>query len=57
MITYTISSNFCKKRFSASIPPGYFYCRSLFYFISTENETKKGNTLMELKYLLFKDRL
>ena len=41
MITYTISSNFCKKRFSASIPPGYFYWRFLFYFISTEKWNKK----------------
>ena len=41
MITHTISSNFCKKHFSASIYPGYFYWRFLFYFISTEKWNKK----------------
>ena len=53
MITYPSSSNFSKKSFSASI----FLISSFiedFFFIpfQRKNETKKGNTLMELRYLL-----
>ena len=53
MITYPSSSNFSKKSFSASI----FLISSFiedFFFIpfQRKNETNKGNTLMELRYLL-----
>ena len=53
MITYGISSNFCKKRFSGMLPAlrfSNFLVSSLiedFLFISFQqkNEIKKGNTL------------
>ena len=72
MITYPISSNFCKKRFSGILLalqfsiclwPSFmalqfpiFLASSFigdFLFISFQqkNKIKKGNTLMELKYL------
>ena len=74
MITYPISSNFCKKRFSGillalqfsiflgssfmALQFSIFLASSVigdFLFISFQqkNEIKKGNTLMEFKYLLF----
>ena len=74
MITYPISSNFCKKRFSGillalqfsiflvssfmALQFSIFLVTSfieVFLFISFQqkNEIKKGNTLMEFKYLLF----
>ena len=61
MITYPISSNFCKKHFSGMLSAlqfSIFLISSViedFLFISFQqkNEIKKGNTLMEFKYLLF----
>ena len=61
MITYPISSNFCKKRFSGmllALQFSIFLVSSFiedFFFISFQqkNEIKKGNILMEFKYLLF----
>ena len=61
MITYPISSNFCKKRFSGMLSAlqfSIFLVSSFiedFLFISFQqkNEIKKGNTLMEFKYLTF----
>ena len=61
MITYPISSNFCKKRFSRmllALQFSIFLVSSFiedFLFISFQqkNEIKKGNTLMEFKYLTF----
>ena len=61
MITYPISSNFCKKRFSGMLSAlrfSIFLVSSFiqdFLFISFQqkNEKKKGSTLMEFKYLLF----
>ena len=61
MITYPISSNFCKKRFSGmllALQFSIFLVSSFigdFLFISFQqkNEIKKGNTLMEFKYLTF----
>ena len=60
-ITYRTSSNFSKKRFSGmlwALQFSIFLVSSLiedFLFISFQqkNEIKKGNTLMEFKYLLF----
>ena len=59
MISYPISSNFCKKRFSGmllALQFSIFLVSSFiedFFFISFQqkNEIKKGNILMELKYL------
>ena len=72
MITYPISRNFCRKRFSGillALQFSIFLVSSFmalqfliflvssfigdFLFISFQqkNETKKGNTLMEFKYL------
>ena len=61
MISYPISSNFCKKRFSGmllALQFSIFLVSSFiedFFFISFQqkNEIKKGNILMEFKYLLF----
>ena len=61
MISYPISSNFCKKRFSGmllALQFSIFLVSSFiedFFFISFQqkNEIKKENTLMEFKYLLF----
>ena len=60
MVTYPISSNFCKKRFSGMLSALRFSIFLIsfiedFLFISFQqkNEIKKGNTLMEFKYLLF----
>ena len=61
MITYPISSNFSKKHFSVMLSAlqfSIFLISSViedFSFISFQqkNEIKKGNTLMEFKYLLF----
>ena len=74
MISYPISSNFCKKRFSGMLlalqfsifPVSSFMALQFsiflvssfiedFLFISFQqkNEIKKGNILMEFKYLLF----
>ena len=61
MITYPISSNFCKKRFPGMLSAlqfSIFLVSSFiedFWFISFQqkNEMKKGNTLMQFKYLLF----
>ena len=54
MILYTISSNFCKKFFSTMIHFSLVLLdwRFLFVLFQQKNEIKKGNTLMELKYLL-----
>ena len=53
-ITYPISSNFSKKRFSFSIfLVSSFIQDFLFISFQQKNEKKKGNTLMEFKYLLF----
>ena len=78
MITYSISSNFCKKRFSGillalqfsiflvssfmALQFSIFLVSSFigdFLFISFQqkNEIKKGNTLMEFKYLLSCSRI
>ena len=65
MITSGISSNFCKKRFSGMLPAlqfSNFLISSFiedFLFISFQqkNEIKKGNTLMEFKYLLSCSRI
>ena len=56
-----ISSNFCKKRFSGMLSALRFsiFLESsfiedfLFFSFQQKNEIKKGNTLMEFKYLLF----
>ena len=40
MITYTISSNFCKKRLAASICPGFCYWRFFFIPLQQKNEIK-----------------
>ena len=61
MITYPISSNFCKKRFPGMLSAlqfSIFLVSSFiedFWFISFQqkNGMKKGNTLMQFKYLLF----
>ena len=61
MITYPISSNFCKKRFSGKLLAlqfSIFLVSSfiedfLFILFQQKNKIKKGNTLMEFKYLLF----
>ena len=61
MITHPISSNFCEKRFSGmlmALQSSIFLVSSFigdFLFISFQqkNEIKKGNTLMEFKYLTF----
>ena len=61
MITYPISSNFCKKRFSGmllALQFSIFLVSSfiedfLFILFQQKNKIKKGNTLMEFKYLLF----
>ena len=53
-ITYPISSNFSKKRFSFSIfLVSSFIQDFLFISFQKKNEIKKRNTLMEFKYLLF----
>ena len=60
MITYSISSNFYEKRFSGillALQFTIFLVSSFiedFLFVSFQkkNEIKKGNTLMEFKYLL-----
>ena len=65
MITYPISSNFCKKHFSGMLSAlqfSIFLISSViedFLFISFQqkNEIKKGNTLMEFKYLLSCSRI
>ena len=65
MITYPISSNFCKKHFSGMLSAlqfSIFLISSViedFLFISFQqkNEIKKGNTLMQFKYLLFCSRI
>ena len=61
MITYPISSNFRKKIVSAMLPALQFSIFLASSFIENvlsisfqqKNDMKKGNTLMELKYLLF----
>ena len=62
MITYPISSNFCKKHFSGMLSALQFsiflissVIEDFFLFISFQqkNEIKKGNALMEFKFLLF----
>ena len=61
MITYPVFSNFCKKRFSGillALQISIFLVSSFigdFLVISSQqkNETKKGNTLIEFKYLTF----
>ena len=67
MITYPISSNFSKKHFSgmlsllefsiflvSSFIEDFFHSFSSFFIsFQQKNEIKKGNTLMEFKYLLF----
>ena len=67
MITYRISINFSKKRFSgmlsvlqfsiflvSSFIEDFFHLFiSFFISFQQKNEIKKGNTLMEFKYLLF----
>ena len=54
MITYPISSNLCKKSFSASIFLVPFFIEDFFLILfQQKNEIKKGNALMELKYLPF----
>ena len=61
MITYPISSNFCKKRFSGMLSAlqfSIFLVSSfiedfLFILFQQKNKIKKGNTLMEFKYLQF----
>ena len=65
MITYPISSNFSKKHFSVMLSAlqfSIFLISSViedFSFISFQqkNEIKKGNTLMEFKYLLSCSRI
>ena len=78
MITYSMSSNFCKKRFSGillalqfsiflvssfmALQFSIFLLSSFiedFLFISFQQkkEIKKGNTLMELEYLLSCSRI
>ena len=65
MITYPISSNFCKKRFFGillTIQFSIFLVSSFiedFLFISFQQkiEIKKGNTLVTLKYLLSSSRI
>ena len=61
MVTYLISSNVCKKRFSRMLSALYFSIfvvssfieNFLFISFQQKNEIKKGNTLMEFKCLLF----
>ena len=61
MVTYLISSNVCKKRFSRMLSALYFSIfvvssfieNFLFISFQQKNEIKKGNTLMEFKYLTF----
>ena len=54
MISYPISSNFCKNFFSLSIFLVSSFIEDFFLIpFQQKNETKKGNTLMELKYLIF----
>ena len=61
MITCAIFSNFCKKRFSGMLSALQFSIFLLSSFIEDfliilfqqKNKIKKGNTLMEFKYLLF----
>ena len=61
MITYSISSNFSKKRSSGILsalqfsifPVSSFIEDFLFISFQQKNEIKKGNTLMEFKYLTF----
>ena len=58
MITYSISSNFSKKRFSGILsalqfsifPVSSFIEDFLFISFQQKNEIKKGNTLIEFKY-------
>ena len=65
MITYPISSNFCKKRFSGILLTIQFFIFLVssfiedFLFISFQQkiEIKKGNTLVTLKYLLSSSRI
>ena len=65
MITYPISSNFCKKRFPGMLSAlqfSIFLVSSFiedFLFISFQqkNEMKKGNTLIQVKYLFFCSRI
>ena len=57
MITYPISSKFCKESFSVmllALQVSIFLMSSfrVFHF-NRKNEIKKGNTLMVFKYLLF----
>ena len=54
MITYPVSSNFCKKHFSEMLSAlrfSIFVISYLFHF--KRKMKKKGNTLMEFKYFLF----
>ena len=60
MITYPISSNFCKKRFSVMLWASRFsiflvssFIEDLFISCQQKNEIKKRNNLMEFKYLPF----
>ena len=61
MITYPISSNFCKKRFPGMLSTlqfSIFLVSSfiedfLFILFQQKNKIKKGNTLMEFKCILF----
>ena len=48
MITYPISSNFCKKRFSGKLSALQFSFIEDFLFISFQqkNKIEKGNTLI-----------
>ena len=65
MITCSISSNFCKKRFSgiflalqfSILLVSSFIEDFLFISFQQKNEIKKGNTLMELEYLLSCSRI
>ena len=78
IITYPISSNFCKKRFSGTLLALQFSIFLVYSFMALqfsiflvtsfikdflfisfqqENEIKKGNTLMEFKYLLSCSRI
>ena len=61
MITYPISSNFCKKRFPGMLSAlqftlflvSSFIGDFLFILVQQKNEMRKRNTLMEFKYLHF----
>ena len=61
MITYAISSNFCKKHFSGMFSALQFSISLAFSFIENllfilfqqKSKIKKGNTLMEFKCILF----